>query len=78
MLSLPDGTVFHQRPEGIGRVQTNLSGRDSADGGQAQANSAAGWGAEKMTKYFNPVVLALIDLLKKAMPGCDEQTIFWG
>lgn len=44
----------------------------------AQANSAAGWGAEKMTKYFNPVVLALIDLLKKAMPGCDEETIFWG
>jgi AcrR family transcriptional regulator len=44
----------------------------------AQANSAAGWGAEKMTKYFNPVVLALIDLLKKAMPGCDEATIFWG
>lgn len=44
----------------------------------AQANSAAGWGAEKMTKYFNPVVLALIDLLKKAMPDCDEATIFWG
>jgi AcrR family transcriptional regulator len=44
----------------------------------AQSNSAAGWGAEKMTKYFNPVVLALIDLLKKAMPNCDEQTIFWG
>ncbi len=44
----------------------------------AQANSAAGWGAEKMTKYFNPVVLALIDLLKRAMPDCDEETIFWG
>jgi AcrR family transcriptional regulator len=44
----------------------------------AQANSAAGWGAGKMTKYFNPVVLALIDLLKKAMPDCDEKTIFWG
>jgi hypothetical protein len=44
----------------------------------AQANSAAGWGAEKMTKYFNPVVLALIELLKKAMPDCDEETIFWG
>lgn len=44
----------------------------------AQANSASGWGAEKMTKYFNPVVLALIDLLKKAMPDCDEATIFWG
>ena len=26
----------------------------------------------------NPVVLALIDLLKKAMPDCDEETIFWG
>lgn len=44
----------------------------------AQANSAAGWGAEKMTKYFNPVVLALIDLLKKAMPDCSEEKIFWG
>jgi AcrR family transcriptional regulator len=44
----------------------------------AQANSAAGWGAEKMTKYFNPVVLALIELLKKALPECDEATIFWG
>jgi len=44
----------------------------------AQANSAAGWGAEKMSKYFNPVVLALIDLLKQAMPDCDEETIFWG
>ena len=44
----------------------------------AHANSAAGWGAEKMIKYFDPVVLALIDLLKKAMPDCDEETIFWG
>ena len=44
----------------------------------AQANSTGDWGAEKMTKFFNPVVLALIDLLKKAMPDCDEETIFWG
>jgi AcrR family transcriptional regulator len=44
----------------------------------AQANSAAGWGAGKMTKYFDPVALALIDLLKKAMPNCDEERIFWG
>lgn len=43
----------------------------------AQANSAAGWGAEKMTAYFNPVVLALLDLLRKAMPECDEARIFW-
>ena len=44
----------------------------------AQANSTGGWGAEKMTKFFNPVALALIELLKKAMPDCDEETIFWG
>ena len=44
----------------------------------AQANSTGDWGAEKMTKFFNPVALALIDLLKKAMPDCDEETIFWG
>jgi len=44
----------------------------------AQANSAAGWGAEKMTNYFNPVGLMLIDLLKRAMPDCEEETIFWG
>jgi AcrR family transcriptional regulator len=44
----------------------------------AQANSAAGWGADKMTSYFNPVGLALIDLLKKAMPDSDERAIFWG
>jgi AcrR family transcriptional regulator len=44
----------------------------------AQANSAAGWGAGKMSKYFSPVALALIDLLKKAMPHCDEEAIFWG
>ena len=44
----------------------------------AQANSASGWGAQKMNKYFNPVVLPLIELLKKALPDCDEETLFWG
>lgn len=44
----------------------------------AQANSVGDWGAQKMNAHFNPVVLALIDLLKKAMPECDEETIFWG
>lgn len=44
----------------------------------SQANGAAGWGAEKMNEHFNPVVLALIELLKIAMPECDERTLFWG
>src|SRR3546814_15183478 len=40
----------------------------------AQANRAAGRGAEKITNYFNPVVLALNDLRGKAMLDWDEQT----
>ncbi len=44
----------------------------------AQANSAAGWGDEKMTKYFDPVAVMLISLLKKAMPDCDDERIYWG
>lgn len=35
-------------------------------------------GAELMDKYFDPVVLRLIDLLKKALPCCSEEDIFWG
>ena len=36
------------------------------------------WGADLMDSHFDPVVLRLIDLLKKALPDCDEQDIFWG
>ena len=35
-------------------------------------------GAEFMDKYFDPVVLRLIDLLKKALPDAAEEDIFWG
>lgn len=35
-------------------------------------------GAELMDKYFDPVVLRLIELLKKALPDCSEEDIFWG
>ena len=31
-----------------------------------------------MDKYFDPVVLRLIDILKKALPESDEEDIFWG
>lgn len=44
----------------------------------SQANGAAGWGADKMNEHFNPVALALIDLLRIAMPKCDERSLFWG
>lgn len=35
------------------------------------------WGAETMDKHFDPVVLRLIGLLKKALPGCAEEDLFW-
>lgn len=36
------------------------------------------WGAELMDEHFDPVVLRLIGILKKALPDCAEEDIFWG
>lgn len=36
------------------------------------------YGAELMDFHFDPVVLRLIDVLKKALPDCAEEDIFWG
>ena len=35
-------------------------------------------GAAMMDLHFNPVVLKLIGILKKALPGCSDADIFWG
>ena len=35
-------------------------------------------GAELMDLHFDPVVLRLVGLLKKALPDCAEEDIFWG
>lgn len=43
----------------------------------AQASNTAE-GAALMDQHFDPVVLRLIGLLKKAMPDCAEEDIFWG
>lgn len=57
------------------------------EGGEAWKNYAAlgaqvantpEWGAELMDEHFDPVVLRLIALLKKALPDCAEEDIFWG
>ena len=45
--------------------------------GALMSNSAEG-GAELMNKHFDPVVLRLIELLRKALPGCREEDLFWG
>ncbi len=44
----------------------------------AQVANTPEWGAELMDQHFDPVVLRLIELLKKALPHCAEQDIFWG
>ncbi|RYG08182.1 MAG: TetR/AcrR family transcriptional regulator [Caulobacteraceae bacterium] len=36
------------------------------------------YGAELMDFHFDPVVLKLIDLLKRALPDCAAEDIFWG
>lgn len=35
-------------------------------------------GAELMDLHFDPVVLRLIALLKRALPDCAEEDLFWG
>ncbi len=44
----------------------------------AQVANTPEWGAELMDKHFDPVVLRLISLLKRALPHCAEEDIFWG
>jgi AcrR family transcriptional regulator len=44
----------------------------------AQVANTPEWGAELMDRHFDPVVLRLISLLKRALPHCAEEDIFWG
>ena len=44
----------------------------------AQVANTPAWGADLMDQHFDPVVLRLIGLLKKALPDCAEEDIFWG
>lgn len=44
----------------------------------SQVANTPEWGAELMDKHFDPVVLRLIELLKRALPHCAEEDIFWG
>ncbi len=44
----------------------------------AQVANTPEWGAQMMDEHFDPVVLRLIGLLKRALPDCAEVDIFWG
>lgn len=43
----------------------------------AQANANPVWGGETMTRYFDPVIHRLIDLLRKALPGARDEDLYW-
>ena len=43
----------------------------------AQVANTPEWGAELMDQHFDPVVLRLIGLLKKALPDCSKEDLFW-
>jgi len=43
----------------------------------AQVANTPEWGADLMDKHFDPVVLRLIDLLKRALPEATGKDIFW-
>lgn len=43
----------------------------------AQVNNAPGYGAELMDTYFDPLVLRLIELLKRALPDAPLEDLFW-
>jgi AcrR family transcriptional regulator len=44
----------------------------------AQVSNTPRWGAKLMDENFDPVVLKLISLLRKALPNCAEEDVFWG
>ncbi|MCW3848020.1 TetR/AcrR family transcriptional regulator [Sphingomonas sp. LB-2] len=44
----------------------------------AQVANTPEWGAELMDEHFDPVVLRLVGQLKKALPDCSDEDIFWG
>ncbi len=44
----------------------------------AQVNNMPIRGAEIMTRFFDPVVLRLIAVLRRALPGITEDELFWG
>jgi AcrR family transcriptional regulator len=43
----------------------------------AQINSSTEWGGELMTRYFDPLVSRFIEALRKALPDCSEEDLFW-
>ena len=43
----------------------------------AQVNNTPVWGGETMTRYFDPVIRRLIDLLRRVLPGVPDADLYW-
>ena len=43
----------------------------------AQVNNSPEWGGELMTRYFDPLVKRFLDALRRALPDCREEDLFW-
>jgi AcrR family transcriptional regulator len=43
----------------------------------AQVNNTPAWGGETMTRYFDPVVQRLIEVVGRALPGASERDLYW-
>lgn len=44
----------------------------------ALVSNTPDWGAEMFDKWFDPLVLRLIETLKRALPDAAEEDILWG
>jgi len=58
---------------GEGGDQWRYSGRLAA-----LVSNTPEWGAEMFDQWFDPVVLRLIEMLRKALPHAAEEDLFWG
>lgn len=43
----------------------------------AIANNTSEWGGETMTRFFDPVIERLIEILRKALPEAAEADLYW-
>lgn len=43
----------------------------------AQVNNSPEWGGALMTRFFDPLVKRFLDALRRALPGCREEDLFW-
>lgn len=43
----------------------------------AQVNNTPAWGGRTMTRYFDPVIQRLVEVVRVALPDADPQDLYW-